>query len=374
MRFFATAAKGTEGALRDELRALRLSRVRADRGGVHFEGDLVHGMTACLWSRVAMRVQLEVGSFPAASDQELYDGVRGLDWRPFLTPGHTLAVSATCKDSKLTHSHFIALKTKDAVVDQFRDAAGARPDVDTHDPDVAIVVRLVKDQATVYLDLAGDALHKRGYRTAQTDAMLKETLAAAVISLGGWTPDLPFMDPLCGSGTLAIEAALMARRIAPGISRRFAFERCALFTDREARTWGYLREEARAGQLPRAPMQILASDGDEHALAAARDNAHRAGVAGDITLSQLDARTIKPMSPPGYIIADPPYGDRMASQPLQLAGFFRQFGEALRPMRGHTVVLISGNPLLSRAFELRPDWSHTLYNGPIECRLLRYRL
>lgn len=372
--FFATAARGTEGALRDELRALRLPRVKADRGGVHFAGDWGDGMRACLHSRLAMRVQQEVFRGPAVGEQGLYDAVYAIPWEAWLSPRHTLAVSATCRDSRLTHSHYIALKTKDALVDRLRDRLGSRPDVDPRDPDVAVIVRLVRDELTVYLDLAGEPLHRRGYRRSVVEAVMKETLAAAVVRLSGWRPEAPFVDPLCGAGTLAIEAALAARNIAPGLGRRFGFERWPGFDGAARATWDALLGEARDAVLPKAPGPIRASDLDPAAVEATRANAYAAGVLDDIALTRMDARTLRADEPEGWVVTDPPYGDRMAAQPLQLAGFARQLGEALGAMKGWKAVVLSGNPLVTHSLGLDTAWDHTLFNGDIECRLVGYVL
>ena len=261
MKLFATAAAGTEGVLRDELRAHRFRAVKADRGGVHFEGDLLEGARACLWSRVAMRVQAELGSFDARGEAGLYEGVRSLDWSPWVSPRHTIAVSATCKSSALTHSQYIALKTKDAIVDQVRDRTGARPDVDTQRPDVGVIVRLVNDKATVYLDLAGEPLHRRGYRAASREAVMKESLAAAVILLGGWSPEHPFVDPMCGAGTLPIEAALMARRIPPGAKRSFGVERSPAWGETERRAGVFIGPEF--GTVSRPDLTAAAREATE---------------------------------------------------------------------------------------------------------------
>jgi 23S rRNA G2445 N2-methylase RlmL len=213
MKFFASAAKGTEGALRDEFRALRLPKVRADRGGVHFEGTLEHAMRACLSSHLAMRILWELTTFTAYDADDLYAGMRMVPWHEHLSAQHTLAVRATCANSALTHTQFIALRTKDAIVDALRDRSGVRPDVNVDDPDVSITVRVARDVVTVYLDLSGEPLHRRGYRLAVTEATLKETLAAALLQLSGWKPGLPLLDPLAGSGTIAIEAAMIARKV-----------------------------------------------------------------------------------------------------------------------------------------------------------------
>lgn len=374
MKFFASAAKGTEGVLRDELRALRLPRVRADRGGVHFEGTLEHGMRACLGSRVAMRVLQELATFTAADADDLYAGARTIPWHEHLTPRHTLAVRATCANSALTHTQFIALRTKDAVVDALRDRHGARPDVNVDDPDVAITVRLARDVATVYLDLAGDPLHRRGYRTELTETTLKETLAAAVVLLSGWRPGTPFLDPLCGSGTLAIEAAMMACNVAPGARRRFAFERWPRFEPELRDAWRAMVGEARAAERPSPEAPVTAGDRDPEAVEIARRNAARAGVGAALVTEVRDVRDLPETPGPGFLVSDPPYGDRVAAKPLQLAGFFRQLGESLQRLHGWDVALLSGNALLGRSVGMRPVREHTLFNGAIECRLFSYRL
>ena len=202
--FFATAAKGTEGALRDELRELRLRRIRADRGGVHFEGNRADGWRACLHSRIALRILQQLGTFTAVGSDGLYQAVRQINWALYLNPEVTVAVTSYCKDSVLTHTNYIAQVVKDAIVDQQRERLGQRPSVDRKDPDVHVFVHLVANELTVYLDLAGESLHRRGYRAEALAAPLKENLAAAILRLAKWDPETPFIDPMCGSGTLAI--------------------------------------------------------------------------------------------------------------------------------------------------------------------------
>lgn len=373
MKFFATAASGTEGALKDELRALKV-KVKADRGGVHFEGDLVDGFRVCLHARVAMRVLVEVVRGPAVGEKGLYDLMRSVDWREHLTARHTFAITATCKSSQMTHSQFIAQRAKDAIVDQLRDYTGQRPSVDTRDPDVDVVLRLVRDQATVYLDLAGEPLHRRGYRRSTVDAMMKETLAAAVLQIAGYTGEDDLLDPLCGAGTILLEGALMARNIAPGLGRRFNVERWPNLEADTVSAWAALREEAQAAVRPRALVRLRGVDVSEEALRATRANAEAAGVSADVSLERTDARHLRPDRDRGWVVTDPPYGDRLAAKPLQLAGFARQLGEALRGFRGHTVAILSGNPMVSRSLNLPFTFEHTLYNGDTECRLLRAQI
>ncbi len=393
VRFFATCAKGTEGALRRELAALRLPAVTGSRGGVSFEGRLEHGMRACLHARTAMRVLLQLARFPASDADALYGGARLVDWAEWLTVRTTLAVEATVSSSGITHSQFAALKVKDAVVDALRERLGARPDVDPKDPDVRIVLHLARNEADLSLDLAGEPLHRRGYRVAMTPAPLKETLAAAVLSLGRVTAELPLVDPMCGSGTLAIEHALAVRHIAPGLERAFGFQRWPCYRGANQSLWDRMKEEARAAALPRAPSPIVARDLFARPLEAARRNAVAAGVAGDIEFEQGDARRLEPRWAEGTLCLNPPYGERLlgkrlrernrspADEPeeraggrLQIQGLYRGLGETLRRHHGWHAVILSGSPLLEPALGMKPEISHRLWNGPIEARLLRYHI
>jgi putative N6-adenine-specific DNA methylase len=406
MRFFATCAKGTEGALRKELAAAGLKHLKGERGGVHFEGPLEAGMRACLHSRTAMRVLLEVATFPAPDRDGLYEGARAVAWPEWITPKHTFAVEASVASETLTHSGFAALVVKDAVVDALRATAGARPDVNPKDPDVLLVLHLARDQATLSLDLAGHPLHRRGYRAVMAKAPLKETLGAAMLILGGVEPDAPFVDPMAGSGTLAIEQALRARRIPPGLGRSFGFQRWPSYRGVPQSAWDRLRAEARAAVLPRAPAPILARDLNPKAVAAIRANAEAAGVGGDLVIEQGDARDLLPAHATGTICTNPPYGERLggvgerppgperrrtgrdhgprrreqvevhAEDPRvadkKLAGFYRGFSEMLARHPGWTAVILSGNDALQRAIPWRPEIDHRLWNGPLEVHLLRY--
>jgi 23S rRNA G2445 N2-methylase RlmL len=368
VRLFATAAKGTEPALRDELRELRLRGVRADRGGVHFEGDRGDAARACLWSRVAGRILLEVTSFEARNAEALYEGVHAVDWSEWMTARTTLAVRATCRSSELTHSQFIAQKTKDAIVDTLRERLGARPSVDRDDPDVGVAVHLARDVATAYLDVGGASLHQRGWRARTGDAPLRENLAAAVVRLSGWDRKRPLLDPMCGAGTLAIEAASWARRIAPGLAReRFGFERWASHDEGAKTMLRELREQARDARLRDGPT-VRASDLDEDALVWTRENARDAGV--DLVVERHDARALVPLVPAGTIVANPPYGERLEAGRDLYDGLAR----SLRNLHGHTAALLAGTPDIQRSMGREPDRWWILFNGAIECRLLVYGL
>jgi putative N6-adenine-specific DNA methylase len=324
---------------------------------------MLDGARACLGSRIAMRVLRPLAHFPVQSGDALYEGVRTVDWSEFLTRDHTLAVRATCVSSQLTHSLFIAQKTKDGIVDQLREKAGERPSVDLESPDVTVSVHLAKDQATVYVDLAGEPLHRRGYRTAAGDAPLKEALAAAMVRLSGWDRKSPFIDPMCGSGTIAIEAASLAARIAPGLSRaRFGFERWANFD--LVRPMRELREAARAAAVP-LEGPVFGSDVDPAMLAIAEANAGAAGV--NVTLLERDMRELRPHPDGGTVVTNPPYGERLVAD----STFLHEMGRTLMGLEGHNVTVIAGSREIEQALG-RPDRWLIVFNGAIECRLLSF--
>lgn len=366
-RFFATAAKGTEGAVRDELRELRFRGVRATRGGVAFEGGEVEGHRACLELRTAVRVLQELATFEASSPEQLYAGVRAIEWERPMDARTTLAVRASCRSSAMTHSQFVAQKTKDAVVDRLRERLGGRPDVDLADPDVGISVHLARDVATVYLDLGGRPLHMRGYRKEQGTAPLKETLAACLVRLSGWDRRVPFCDPMCGSGTIPIEAALWAARIAPGLGGPpFGFTRWRSFDDTARRVWGELCEAARAARVPeRDRPLVMARDAEPAAVAATRHNAERAGVRLSIERQSIDRLRL---AEPATVVVNPPYGERLAYASDEL----RSMGRALASLAGSRVAVLAGSPEILRAIPKRPQKILAIMNGDLACRFALY--
>jgi 23S rRNA G2445 N2-methylase RlmL len=376
LRFFVTCAHGTEGPLRKELAAMRIAGAKGDRGGVWFDGPLAMGMSVCLHARVAVRVLMQLATFEAGDQQALYDGARAVPWRDWLTATSTFAVHAEVHDTpSLSHSGFAALKVKDAVADALRDALGARPDVDPKSPEVAIVLRLAKGQGALFLDLAGEALHRRGYRVAMVEAPLKETLAAAVLAIGGDRHDVPFLDPMGGSGTLAIEHAMAARGIAPGLRRRFGFERWPLLAPAALADFQRARADAdaQAVEALRRPLPpIVCADVNPDALAAASRNAAAAAVDDVITFERADVAAVDRRWPVGTLVTNPPYGERLA--PPMLDALYRDMARALERLDGWRVVVLSGNPAFARAFRRKPAVMHRLWNGALETRLLRYDL
>ena len=369
--YFETAAAGTEDLLASELRAMGVVHLREGRGGVRFQGELSTALEACLRLRTAMRVLWPLASFDAPDADALYEGVRALPWNDLIGPQHTLAVDATGVSETLRHTHFTALKVKDAVCDTVRERTGARPSVDPESPDLRLVAHLSRGRCDLSLDVSGEPLFKRGYRREPTRASLKETLAASVLLAAGYDGG-PLHDPMCGSGTLAIEAGLLAKRRAPGLGRTFGAERWPTFGPAGRKLLGDLRVKLRDDEAEGMP-SIVASDRDPEAVRAATLNAQRARL--PIVPFEADARELAPLDPPGWVVINPPYGERLeAGGRKNLKTFFWQLGQAWRRLEGHRIAVLAGGPEFESAFGLRPVARRRLYNGPILCELLVYDL
>ena len=370
--FFATAAKGVEEVLAREMTNIGLEGVVVEKGGVRFRGNLSACYRANLWLRTASRILIPLAEFPCDSPQSLYDGVRAIAWDRYLTPDTTLAVECVLRDSALTHSGFVALKTKDAIVDTLRDRFGRRPNVNPRDPDLLVHVHLARNSCTISLDSSGTSLDRRGYRTEAGEAPLRETLAAALVLLAGWDGTVPLVDPLCGSGTILVEAALMALNRAPGLLRGgFGFQRWPTF---DASLWRRLVDEARQSERTSLAVPLQGSDRLENVLNVALSNSRRAGVEQFISYTPQDVREFVPPPPPGIIITNPPYGRRLGDEE-QLKSFYRQVGDAFKQRcAGYTAWVLTGSIGLAKEVGLKASRRIVLYNGPLECRLLKYDL
>jgi putative N6-adenine-specific DNA methylase len=372
-RYFATCGRGIEPVLAEELRALGAAEVEPGRGGVSFGGDLAMLYQANLWLRTAIRVLRPILEAEAASPDELYEAVRTLDWSQYLTPEHTLAVDCNVRDSHITHSKYAALRVKDAICDQFVERCGRRPSVDVDQPMIGLNLHIYRDRAVLSLDSSGESLHKRGYRPIQTRAPLNEALAAALVLRTGWRGDRPFADPLCGSGTLAIEAAWIALRRPPGLTRkRFGFQG---WMDFDVELWTSLRDEARRGVGRTLPAPILASDARGDAVSSAINNARAAGIGHLLRFDKRDVRDFQPPpGTPGVLLCNPPYGERIGEE-KNLFALYRLLGEVFtQRCQGWTAYVFTGNPRLAAAIGLKPDAETPLYNGKIPCRLLQFGL
>ncbi len=370
--FFVTCPRGVEELVVGELTSLGLSAVKMEKGGASFRGELLDGCRACLWLRTASRVLLVLGEFPCSSPQELYDGVRGIDWNRHVLPEMTLAVDSVLRDSALTHSGFVALKAKDAIVDAVRDRWGRRPSIDTKSPDLRVNVHLVKNRCTVSLDLAGDSLDRRGYRLDKNKAPLRENLAAALVVFSGWQGETPLYDPMCGSGTIVIEAALLASRTAPGLLReRFGFQG---WPGHDPVAWRGVLAEAKELRRRELGVRLRGLDRSPGTIDMARQNATRAGVQRLVSFSPGEFSTFAPASSPATIIFNPPYGERMG-EVEELAGLYRTMGDVLKQhCAGSTAYILCGNSELAKQVGLKATRRIPLWNGPLECRLMKYEL
>jgi putative N6-adenine-specific DNA methylase len=371
-RFFATTFKGLEEVLAGEVAALGGEEVSIGAGSVSFSGDMALCYRANLWLRSANRVVMLLSEFPAPTPDALYEGTREIPWHELFPPERTFAVDATVRGSGITHSHFAAQKTKDAIADRFRDALGRRPDVDAASPEVRLVVRIVDDACAVSLDTSGESLHRRGYRAHPTEASLKETLAAGLLLLAGWQGAEPLIDPACGAGTIPIEAALLAGNIAPGsLGRTFGFQRLHGF---DRKCWETLLAEARLAARRPLPVRIEGCDISPGAIGGAVRNAANARVEERILFSVRSIRHFSPGEGPGVILCNPPYGARLPGGD-QAEAFYREMGGALKKRcRGWTAYLLSGNPAVTKFLGLKSSRKFPVMNGPIDCRLLKYDL
>jgi len=280
-------------------------------------------------------------------------------------------VKVSAQQCPLKSLDFVTLRIKDAVCDRFRAETGARPTVDTSRPDIRVDAFLDHQNVTLYLDTSGEALFKRGLRTAATEAPLRENLAAGILRLAGWTAGQALLDPMCGGGTFLLEAALMARNIAPGMGRRFAFEKMYNFDSRE---WRALCEAGRARQTPKAPLAIYGSDIHGSALKAARANLEAAGLADAVALKQADVLDVKPPAETGILVANPPYGVRIGDEE-KLAAFYPRLGDSLkRNFPGWHAYIFTADLRLPKLIGLAASRRTPLFNGALECRLFEFKL
>lgn len=369
---FATTSRGTEELLAAELVSLGAAKVKQDRGGVRFHANLREALRIVLHSRLAMRVLYPLLEADAHGAEGLYEAVKSIPWEEHFTLRSTFAVEATLKDSEHNHSGFVALKVKDAIVDRLRDKIGGRPDVDTSNPDLKVVAHLAKTRLSLSLDLCGEPLNRRGYRVEQTAAPLKETLAAAMLRAAKYEGEEPFLDPMCGSGTIVIEAALIAMKRAPGINRSFGVERWPQMKAEASAILTELKAEAKAAERT-PPFPIIARDREEEAVEATKKNVKAARLGHSVLIEQGDAMFFPPPeSAPGLMVANPPYGEWLtAGGQKGMKSFYYKLGESIGSW-GWRMAFLCGNPAFESAFHHRPSEVREMWNGPIECRLMIY--
>jgi len=369
--FFAPSPRGLEKLLADELAALGAQQVRATDGGVSFSGDWALCYRANLHSRLASRILWRVAMGNYRDEQTIYDTALALPWGDWFDVTRTIRVKVTAIKSPLKSLDFTTLKIKDAVCDKFRQLCGERPSVDTHQPDIRIHAFLEHNHMMLYVDTSGDALFKRGVRTHTNIAPLRENLAAGILLLAGWKPGIPLLDPMCGSGTFLIEAALMSLNIAPGIERHFAFEKLKNF---DIAMWQKLREQAIAAQKPVTELPIYGSDlyGDE--LKAAHQNLEEAGIRQTVELNQANVLEISAPAESGILVANLPYGERMGEL-AELEVLYPKLGDTLKQkFGGWNAYLFTADLRMPKFIRLSVSRRTPLFNGAIECRLFEYKI
>ena len=370
-RFFATCPRGLELILAGELRVLGAEKVHAVGGGVQFGGDFFLCYRANLESRVASRILWQVATDRYRDEEDIYRSAYALPWTDWFDGARTIRADISATKSPLTSLNFVTLKIKDAVCDKIRRLTGRRPSVDTRKPDISIQGHLTDRDFSLYLDTTGEPLFKRGTRMATGEAPLRENLAAGILRLTGWEPGLPLLDPMCGSGTFLLEAALMALDIAPGLGRDFAFEK---FKNFDGRRWHELLQRSRARQGPKTPQAIYGSDLSGDALKAARANLTASGLEKIVSLKHANLLEIAAPAKEGIIVTNPPYGVRLGEQ-RELAEFYPKLGDILKKnFTGWCAYILSADMRLPKLIRLAVSKRTPLFNGALECRLFEYKM
>ncbi len=366
----ATTLFGLEEVLANEVRSLRAHEVEVLNRAVRYQGDLHLLYRSNIYLRTALKILKPIAFFKAHNEIELYEEIKKIRWEEYISPKETLAVDGTTNGETFNHSKFVALKTKDAIVDRFRETFGTRPSVDVDNPGLQVNIHIAETSCTVSLDSSGIHLGKRGYRQAQTMAPISETLAAGIVLLSGWDFKSNFLDPMCGSGTFPIEAALIATHTPPGLQRNFAFEK---WKDFDAQLLEKIKQYAKSQIIP-FNGGITGRDIDKGAVRIATHNAQRAGVEKCIVFENKDfLKTDEPMEGL-YVVMNPPYGERLNEED-EMIPFYKEIGSKLKHFyMGGEAWIISGNLDAIKFVGLKPSRKIKLFNGPIECRLHHYQM
>ncbi len=361
---------GFEEILALELEMLGATDIELLTRAVRYKGDTALLYRSNLMLRTAIKVLKPIATFTVHNDKQLYEKVRTINWEDYLMPIDTLAVDGITHSNYFNHSKFVALKTKDAIVDQFRDKYGKRPSVNVEDPDVRISVHIADTTCTISLDSSGKSLGKRGYKTSQVYAPLSEVLAAGIIMLSGWDRDTDFIDPMCGSGTIPIEAALIARNIPPGCFREFTFEN---WNDFDENLWENILEEEKS-KIVDFDGNIVGYDVDPRAIEISRANAERADLDDMLIFQKNNFMTGEPEIKQGHIVMNPPYGERL-EEDNDMLEFYGEMGTKLKHYyEGSDAWILSANLRALKFVGLRPSRKIKLFNGPLECRLQKFEL
>ncbi|WP_323000164.1 THUMP domain-containing class I SAM-dependent RNA methyltransferase [Castellaniella sp.] len=369
-QIFAPCPHGLEEALSLELQALGYEGVAEGRAGCHFQADWTGVLKANLYSRLATRILVQVAQANVHTEDDILALARQTEWERWFGPDHSLRVDTSAIHSPMRSLQYCNLRAKDGICDRLREREGARPDIDTVRPDARVHLFLDERQATLYLDVSGESLFKRGWRLDKGEAPLRENLAAGLLALSGWTPDAPLLDPFCGSGTILIEAAWIALGVPPGIWRPFGFER---LRPHDARLWRHLKEDARAHIAPRLDQPLVGSDINAAAIEAARANIDRAHLSPDsIRFEVCDARQLPPPAEAGWIVTNPPYGERLGDHDADL---WPQWATQLKQQYGGWQLnIITSDLELPSQLRLKARRRYPLHNGALDCRLFQFEL
>ena len=374
--FYAVIPLSLEELFAEELKKLGIEKFRLEKGGCWFGAEPEQMMKVNLWTRYASRILQKLSEVPYTNEEDIYKQVSGIRWNEYFGHSSTFKVELSARRSPLRSLDFAALRVKDAVCDYFRETEGDRPDVDKHNPDIRIYVHLTDKRSIIYLDTSGESLFKRGWREAKGEAPLKENLAAGLLGLSGWTPDAPLQDPFCGSGTIIIEAATIAANIAPGINRRFGFEK---FKGFDSTAWQRLKKEARMAICWDKTVSLSGSDISTIIVDRANKNAVLAGLSrwleeGKIRFEACDAREVLPGSDkPGFIVTNPPYGEQSNPKSASVASMMKNVADNLKKhFAGWNVWMLTSDRLLPKQMRLSESRKIVFFNGPLECRFFRF--
>jgi putative N6-adenine-specific DNA methylase len=370
-QYFATCPRGLETLLVNELKVCGAKSIKPTDGGVSFLGEVSVCYQANLQSRISTRILWQVARGKYLNEEDLFNAAYKVNWPNWFDVKHDFMVKVTGVKCPLKSLEFATLKIKDAICDKFRLSVGSRPYIDTKTPAVRIHAYLTADEYIYYVDTSGNALYQRGNRKASIEAPLRENLAAGILQLSGWQVGQPLLDPMCGSGTFLLEAAMMALNIAPGSKREFGFEKLKNF---ESDTWKKIRSSAQKAVLPVTFQKIYGSDIDLRSVRVAKQNLTEAGLADVVQLAHVDVLEAIPPSDKGVLVTNPPYGVRIGEDE-ELAVFYPKLGEALkRKYAGWNTYFLTNDLRMPKLMRLAPSKKTPLFNGPLECRLFEIRM
>lgn len=375
--FYVVVPLGLEELCAQELEAIGITGLRVQRGAVTFTGSMLMAQRACLYCRTASRILMRMGVSDYQDEEDIYNFACRTKWENWFGPDATIRVDINARRSPLRSLDFTLLRIKDGICDRFMHFMDRRPSVDTAHPEIRVFAFADDTHCTFYLDLCGEALFKRGWRTDKGEAPLKENLASGLLMLADWSADTPLVDPFCGSGTIAIEAALAACGVAPGLKRKFLFEN---FTGFERDIWQEELEEAKARVNMHTKLRIAASDISTIVVGKAEQNARRAGLGaliddGRLTFTQCDARQVTPPAPAGLIVANPPYGEQSNPKSATVASMMKDVADNLKHnFSGWTARFLTSDRNLPRQMRLKESKKTPLFNGPLECRFFEFNL